>query len=115
MRTETYITGYLVGHIWWPQAECFKSFQYNLTREAGRYTSTASLRDHLLAITRDGDFQSCAIAQGEIVIRRTRADPTKPGHTIRVTRILPLEDCANVADLLHDNPDWAPSFDEDDA
>lgn len=50
MPAQTTITGYLVGNIWWPQAECFKSFTYDLTREAGRFTSTASLRDHLRPI-----------------------------------------------------------------
>lgn len=42
------------------------------------------------------------------------AATAKPGRTIRVTRVIPLEECHDVADLLHDDPDWVPSFNGED-
>jgi hypothetical protein len=102
MTITARIQGYVVGPIWWPAgAECFKEFNYDVTREEGRS------REHCLAITRDGDFQSCSIAQGELVVTRH-----SDGH--RVTRSWPLRKFPSVADMLHEDPDWFPSYDEED-
>ena len=96
--SEITISGYVVGPIWWPTgAECYKPFTYHLTREDERFTEPGTLRDHVLAITRDGDFQHCEIADGflEITIR-------KPGRSR--SRVFELDIFPSIADCLKD--DW---------
>lgn len=103
------ITGFLVGPIWWPAgAECFKRLSYDVTREDARFLEPGTLRDHVLRATNDGDFQGCAIAQGELTITSTRCD----GAT-RVTRsrTWPLDRFPSIADCLHEDPDWFPPDD----
>lgn len=108
MRTyEISIHGFLVGPIWWPAgAECFKTLHYDANTQEVRWGEPGTLRDHVLAAAMDGDFQGCAIAQGELVIRRR-----KGGRT--VTRSWPLSRFPSVADCLHSDPDWLPDYGEE--
>jgi hypothetical protein len=108
-KIETEITGFLVGNIWWPVgAECWKDVRYRCQDEQARTEGKMTLRDHILRITNDGDFQSCVIAQGEITITATRYDPER--RTLcRRSRSWPLDRFPSVADCLHDDPDWWPS------
>lgn len=107
--TRIAISGYLVGNIWWPVgAECWKTFTYDLTREEALFSSPGTLRDHILRITSDGDFQSASIAQGELTIT-----VTKPGR--KRSRSFPLSRFPSIADCLHPDPDWSPCFEEDEA
>ncbi len=103
---EITITGYLVGSIWWPAgAECYRHFSYSLTREAPRM-GTRQLRDHVLAILRDGDFQSTSIAHGEVVITRIDAMGRR-SSTLR--KSVPLSKFPTLSDCLHpDGDDWCP-------
>jgi hypothetical protein len=112
MTTQISIRGYLVGPIWWPAgAECWKNLNYDLTRERDRYVEPpTTLREHVLAATRDGDFQHCVIAQGEIVIERSRMIGR---DLVRKIRYYPLEKFHDVADCLHDDPDWFPDSGEE--
>ncbi len=72
MNMQITISGFLVGPIWMPPEECYKPFSYDLTREQARLQPPGTLRDHILNITRDGDFQHCQIADGflEITIHK---------------------------------------------
>lgn len=107
--TRITLSGYLVGGIWWPvDVECWKTFKYDLTREDCRFTEPGTLRDHVLRIICDGDFQSASIAQGELTIT-----VTKPGR--KLSRAFPLSRFPSIADCLHPDPDWFPCFEEDEA
>ncbi|HVN17447.1 MAG TPA: hypothetical protein VMU05_01700 [Dongiaceae bacterium] len=73
MRTRITLYGEVAGNIWMPAVECTKAFDLELihiarnskTRThpgvAPRSIEITCLRDALLHITNDGDFQSCAI------------------------------------------------------
>jgi hypothetical protein len=97
------IRGILVGSIWMPAATCAKPLNYNATREesnwinAGRNNGKGTLREHVLAATRDGDFQSCRLADGELV---TVATITRGKRTYRRTRTTVLTRCKSIADCL---------------
>jgi hypothetical protein len=74
MRTQIRLYGEIAGEIWMPAVHCTKTFELNLIRVprssttltypgiAPRSMEIASLRDALLHLTNDGDFQSCGIA-----------------------------------------------------
>jgi hypothetical protein len=73
MRTKITFYGEIAGNIWMPAVECTKAFRLELNRIprnsttrtypgiAPRSMEIACLRDALLHVTNDGDFQSCAI------------------------------------------------------
>ena len=83
------IYGEVRGTIWMPAAECVKEFDLELVKIPESESRTAhsmgwpmqihKLRDALLEITNDGDFQCCAIdwAQLEISRRQGRTQITK--------------------------------------
>jgi len=105
--TTLEIRGFVVGPIWWPVGtECFKELSYNVTHEDARMSGPGTLRDHVLCATNDGDFQSCAIACGELIATSYRKDR-------KVVRSWPLERFPSVSDCLHPDPDWCPQFPED--
>lgn len=106
------ITGYLVGNIWMPGAECWKHLNYDVTAKSWNWGEKGSLRDHVLAATNDGDFQSCNIACGELVI--THTDDTGPTRR-RWTRVFDLKMFPSIADCVHDDPDWFPGFGDDES
>lgn len=102
------IRGFIVGPIWWPMgAECYKPLRYSITSEEKRWSEPGTLREHVLAALRDGDFQSATIAHGEIVVEMIR-------ERRRVLRSFPLSHFPSVADCLHpDGDDWCPQHDDD--
>jgi|GEM_PF-2548864 len=107
------IRGYVVGALWMPGAEAFKPFTYDLTREEQRWSAPGTLRDHVCDITNDGDFQSCDIAEGELVTTITVA---RGARVYTRTRVTPLERCASVADMVRTDwpgPIWAGDDDDD--
>ena len=112
MRCQIIIRGFLVGPIWWPAGtESFKPITYDLTGEDSRFASRGTLRDHLLAITNDGDFQHCHIACGELTIEVRRSS----GGTIySKVRTWPLGHFPSIADCVHDDPHWLPDSCEED-
>jgi hypothetical protein len=72
MQTEIRLYGEVEGTIWMPSATCTKDFDVRLvrvprdqnTRVAHSYgwpMEIGELRDALLTITGDGDFQNCSI------------------------------------------------------
>lgn len=106
--TRMTISGYLVGTIWMPAAECYKPLTYDVLREARRYTEpdSVTLRDHVLSATNDGDFQSCAIADGELLVTIARHEGNK---RYTRTRAFPLAMFPSIADCI--KTDWdGPAF-----
>lgn len=97
------ITGYIVGKIWWPVGqECFKPIDYDVTRHS--FSDKPELRDHILKITCDGDFQGASIARGEVTIEM------RNGRR-KVTRSFPLSKFPSIADCLHPSgDDWFPDY-----
>ena len=111
MSIDVTLSGYVVGPIWWPAgAECFKPFTHSVTDEAPRM-GTRQLRDHVLAVMRDGDFQSTSIACGEVTIR---SRSVVNGRTVVRAKSVPLYKFPTLADCLHTDPDWAPVYEGDD-
>ena len=113
MSIDVTLTGYIVGSIWWPAgAECFKEFSHSVTDGSPRM-GTRRLRDHVLAVISDGDFQSASIACGEVTIRNVT---TVNGRTMTRAKTVPLSKFGTLADCLHpDDLDWCPMYDDDDA
>jgi hypothetical protein len=109
MITNISLRGFIVGPIWWPAgAECYKPLSYSITDERVRWSEPGTLRDHVLAATNDGDFQSATLAQAELVVER------RAGNR-RVIRSFPLSHFPSVADCLHpDGDDWCPQDDFED-
>ena len=104
MRTSIEITGYLVGPIWWPAGlECYKHFTYDLTCEDQRLCGRdgkhepGTLRDHILRITQDGDFQSCEIADAALCITVYKTNRHR-------SRLFDLELFPSIADCV--KTDW---------
>jgi hypothetical protein len=113
MDMQITLTGYLVGKIWMPARECWKHLSYDLTREDARFTEPGTLRDHVLAATRDGDFQSCSIAEGYLHVQITKIQQTGTAlKTYRRTRSFPLTMFPSVKDCI--NTEWdGPTYDEE--
>jgi hypothetical protein len=104
-KVEFTVTGYVVGPIWWPVGEeCYKHFSYNLTCEDERFTEPATLREHVLSITNDGDFQYSEIADGFLT-----ATIRKPGRAR--SRNFPLDMFPSIKDCIKD--DWCGPSGED--
>ena len=107
MHMHVEISGFLVGPIWWPAgAECFKPFRYDVTAEDTGLSEPGTLRDHVLRITNDGDFQFCALAQAELTITLYKPSLSR-------SRSWPLEHFPSIADCLHGDPDWFPASGEE--
>lgn len=80
MRTRITLYGELEGSIWMPALECTKAFHLDLIRIprnsktrtypgiAPRSMEITCLRDALLHLTNDGDFQSCAITWAQLEV-----------------------------------------------
>jgi hypothetical protein len=113
MTIQYQINGYLVGNAWMPSAECYKPLAYRFVREDSFRPSPFSdtqetLRDAMLEATRDGDFQSCDVADGFLTITKT----VQRGATMRkVSRHFPLSMFASVSDMVRN--DWdGPNVDD---
>lgn len=92
-HVEITISGYVVGPIWWPCGqECYKPFRYDLSREDARFTEPGTLRDHVLRITNDGDFQGCEIADG-ILTATTHRPNRKKSRNFDLTIFPSIADC----------------------
>lgn len=105
--TQFSVQGYVVGTIWMPAQECYKPVSYSFTRNGDKRNNHATLRDALLAVTNDGDFQSCKMADGVLIARRVTEGAT------RITRekVFPLSAFPSIADMVRD--DWnGPDFDD---
>src|SRR5271169_1292286 len=87
MRKTITLYGEVAGQIWMPAVECTKGFHLELTRISG-YSSTRTypgiaparmeitcLRDALLHLTNDGDFQSCAITWAVLEVSHYFEEP----------------------------------------
>ena len=103
MRTKITLYGEIAGIIWMPAVECSKEFHLELTRIprksntrtfpgiAPRSMEITRLRDALLQITNDGDFQSCALIWARLEVSHTFGDESLGTRTVKVrTRIWEL-------------------------
>jgi hypothetical protein len=110
MTISITISGYLVGSIWMPAVECFKHVVYDATDRQARSVGKMTLRDHLLAMTNDRDFQSCNVAGGELTLTAFKGNGHKWTHR---SVSYPLDKFPSIADMIHPDPDWAPIFDDE--
>jgi len=103
MRTKITLYGEIAGTIWMPAVECSKEFHLELTRIprssstrtypgiAPRSMEITCLRDALLHLTNDGDFQSCAITRARLEVSHTFGDESRGTRTVKVrTRVWKL-------------------------
>jgi len=103
MRTKITLYGEIAGTIWMPALECSKEFHLELTRIprksstrtypgiAPRSMEITCLRDALLHLTNDGDFQSCAISWARLEIWHYFEEETHGTRTVKVrTRVWDL-------------------------
>jgi hypothetical protein len=103
MRTKITLYGEIAGTIWMPAVECSKEFHLELTRIprssstrtypgiAPRSMEITCLRDALLHLTNDGDFQSCAITRARLEVSHTFGDESRGTRTVKVrTRVWDL-------------------------
>lgn len=90
----------LVGYIWMPNCLAVKPVEYRFTRPENpespsrRRDECDTLRDALLRVTSDGDFQSCTLANATIEVQDNR----RGGRKSRWMPLTGLLDKAN-ADL----------------
>jgi len=96
MRTKITFYGEMAGNIWMPAIECSKTFRLQLTRIprnsktrtypgiAPRSMEITRLRDALLHLTNDGDFQSCSITWAVLEVSHYFGDETDGTRTVRV-------------------------------
>ncbi len=103
MRKTITLYGEVAGQIWMPAVECSKEFRLELTRIprdsttrtypgiAPRFMEITCLRDALLHLTNDGDFQSCAITWAVLEVSHYFGDETRGTRTVRTrTRVWEL-------------------------
>lgn len=97
------IVGYIFGKIWLPPVECWKRIRYDVLDRQAQTVGKMALRDHVLAATCDGDFQSCRLAQAylRVVIQSGK---------YRRIREWPLSLFPSIADMVDD--EWLPDLDE---
>ena len=108
MQATSYrIYGEVTGKIWMPAAECTKEFSWELERipRDERYRTAyahgwpaqiTELRDILLHITNDGDFQSCAITWAVLEVTHWSASNKRNQYVTRVWELRgtgPNADC----------------------
>jgi hypothetical protein len=103
MRTRISLFGEIAGNIWMPAVECTKEFHLELTRIprnsntrtypgiAPRSMEITCLRDALLHIINDGDFQSCAITWARLEVSHYFGDESRGTRTVKTrTRVWDL-------------------------
>lgn len=112
MRTRIKLYGEVAGEIWMPAVRCTKLFELDLIRMArdsttGTYPGIAprsmeitSLRDALLHVTNDGDFQSCAITWGMLEISHSFGNETDTSTVTTRTRVWTLRGIGHNADCF---------------
>ena len=117
MRTTITLCGEVVGTIWMPAVECTKAFRLELIRIprnsktrtypgiAPRSMEITCLRDALLHLTNDGDFQSCAISWARLEVSHYFEGETRGSGTIRAhTRVWELRGKGADADCFKEEP-----------
>jgi len=103
MRTKITLYGEIAGTIWMPAVECSKEFHLELIRVprtsrirtypgiVPRSMEITRLRDALLHLLNDGDFQSCAIDWARLEVSHYLGDETRGTRTVKVrTRVWEL-------------------------
>jgi hypothetical protein len=113
MRTKITLYGEVAGNIWMPTVECTKVFHLELTRIprtsstliypgiAPRSMEITCLRDALLHLTNDGDFQSCAITWATLEVSHYFGDETSGTRTVKTrTRVWELRGQGQDADCF---------------
>jgi hypothetical protein len=103
MRTKIMLYGEIAGTIWMPAVECSKEFHLELVRIprtsntrtypgiAPRSMEIACLRDALLHLISDGDFQSCSINWARLEVSHYFGDEMRSTRTVKVrTRVWDL-------------------------
>jgi hypothetical protein len=87
VNTSIRLYGEVEGTIWMPSAVCTKSFDVRLVRIArdartrvahahGWPWEISELRDALLSLTNDGDFQSCSITWAVLEVSYRKGSKT---------------------------------------
>lgn len=115
MRTKITFYGEIAGNIWMPAVECSKTFHIELTRIprssktrmypgiAPRSMEITCLRDALLHLTNDGDFQSCSITWAMLEVCHYFGDETDGTRTVKIrTRVWELHGQGQDADCFAD-------------
>ena len=113
MRTKITFYGEIAGNIWMPAVECTKAFHLELNRIprnsttrtypgiAPRSMEITCLRDALLHLTNDGDFQSCAITWARLEVSHYFGDETDGTRTVKIrTRVWELRGQGQDADCF---------------
>lgn len=114
MRTEFTISGYIVGKIWMPATECWKDLNYTFVRHENErknpwQDAQETLRDAMLHVTNDGDFQSCSVSHGVLTVTRRECSA---GRQVTFERMFPLDHFPSVADMVR--TDWeGPDYGDD--
>lgn len=102
MKPTIYVTlqGEIRGPIWWPaMEECYKPFTLRFEHKPDERfplsgVEFATLRDALLHVSNDGDFQATMLHDVYMTVQRFR-----PGHTARM-RTVRLYGTGENADLI---------------
>ena len=113
MRTKIMLYGEIAGTIWMPAVECSKEFHLELIRIprtsttrtypgiAPRSMEITCLRDALLHLTNDGDFQSCTITWARLEVSHYFGDETDGTRTVKIrTRVRELRGQGHDADCF---------------
>ncbi len=113
MRKTITLYGEVAGTIWMPAVECSKDFRLELTRIprhsatrtypgiAPRSMEITCLRDALLHLTNDGDFQSCAITWAVLEVSHYFGDEACGTRTVKTrTRVWELRGRGQNADCF---------------
>ena len=102
VHTSVEVRGIIAGRIWMPAATCgkpFKVLNQKYPHRAGDdlQNERATLRDMVLRVTNNGDFQSCQVIDAQVTFRRTVQTTT--GTKIR-TRSMDIRQFPSVADCV---------------
>jgi hypothetical protein len=113
MRTKITLYGEVEGDIWMPAVECTKEFHLELNRIprdsktrvypgiAPRSMEITRLRDALLHLTDDGDFQSCAITWARLEVSHYLGGESHSTRTASIrTRVWELRGKGQDADCF---------------
>ena len=106
-RLAATIYATIAGHIWQPCSLCWKD-GIKLQFGHGPWKFGGTLRDAALSISNDGDFQSCSIVEGELVLERMKQTGTS---TITRTRVFPLAFFPSIADCMASEAETEAYFD----
>ncbi len=113
MRTKITFYGEIAGNIWMPAVECTKAFHLELTRIprnsktrtypgiSPRSMEITCLRDALLHLTNDGDFQFCAVTWARLEVSHYFGDELHSTRTAKIsTRVWELRGTGQDADCF---------------